>query len=176
MGRIKLIHYHTNTMDAVPAAENLALGEIAVNTNPESLKMFVKDSSGKTHSFSADDSNDIKYVKLAGGTMTGKLTAPDLVATQCFCTPTMLGEGNITTYFHRLDFGYAGNDKWGFYEYGGTYNFYQNKSGGKDAATLVGAITPQGYQGRLSTALTIGGTTYNNTQDVNIDSIDCGEF
>ena len=47
MGRIKLIHYHTNTKDAVPATENLALGEIAVNYNAENPFLVIKDSRGK---------------------------------------------------------------------------------------------------------------------------------
>lgn len=55
MGRIKLIHYHTNTKDAVPAAENLALGEIAVNTNPESCGLFVKSSNGEVVKISSDN-------------------------------------------------------------------------------------------------------------------------
>ena len=47
MGRIKLIHYHTNTKDAVPAAENLALGEIAVNYNANNPFLAIKDSNGR---------------------------------------------------------------------------------------------------------------------------------
>ena len=65
MGRIKLIHYHTNTKDAVPAAENLALGEIAVNTNPESCGLFVKDSNGSIRQF-REDPADGKYLPLYG--------------------------------------------------------------------------------------------------------------
>lgn len=96
------------------------------------------------------------YLPLTGDTMSGALvvnnnitsngivSSPVIKATSYFVTPTMVGEGDSSTYYHRLDFGYAGNNKWDFYEYGGIYNFYQNTSGIKTNSTLVFKIQPSG--------------------------------
>ena len=85
MGRIKLIHYHTDAKDAVPSASNLALGEIAVNTNPESPQLIIKNSknqlvrgsfldsryisgnySGKNHFKFAEVSNPSQWDNISG--------------------------------------------------------------------------------------------------------------
>ena len=88
-------------------------------------------------------------VSKSGDTMTGRLTAPEVSATSYLVTPTMVGEGNTNTYYHRIDFGKAGNDKVDFYEYGGIWNFYQNTVGTKDGAVLIGSIQPDGWHGNV---------------------------
>lgn len=88
-------------------------------------------------------------VSKSGDTMTGRLTAPEVAATSYFVTPTMVGEGNANTYYHRIDFGKAGNDKVDFYEYGGIWNFYQDTVGTKDGAVLIGSIQPDGWHGNV---------------------------
>ena len=99
------------------------------------------------------------YVPLAGGTMTGALTAPNVTASNYFTTPTMLGEGDLSTYYHRVDFGHSGVNQFDFYEYGGLYNFYQNQSAGKDKAVLLGKITSNGWEGNVTGNLTGNAST-----------------
>lgn len=88
-------------------------------------------------------------VNKSGDTMTGRLTAPEVAATDYFVTPTMVGEGNKNVYYHRVDFGYAGHDHVDFHEYGGTWNFYQNNGGTEESKILVAAIQPDGFHGTL---------------------------
>lgn len=98
------------------------------------------------------------YLPLNGGTLTGALTAPNIIASNYFTTPTMLGEGSTSTYYHRVDFGHSGVNQFDFYEYGGLYNFYQNQSAGKDKAVLLGKITANGWEGNV-----VGNVTGNIT-------------
>ena len=62
----------------------------------------------------------------------------------------MVGEGDTSTYYHRIDYGYAGHDHVDFHEYGGTWNFYQNQGGKSDTAQLVGSIQPDGFHGNVT--------------------------
>ena len=94
-------------------------------------------------------------LSLTGGTLTGRLTAPEVSATSYFVTPTMVGEGDKSKYYHRVDFGYSGNDKVDFYEYGGVWNFYKNTGGTKDSAVLVGSIQSDGWHGNVVGTATI---------------------
>ena len=88
-------------------------------------------------------------VNKSGDAMTGRLTAPEVAATDYFVTPVMVGEGNKTKYYHRVDFGYAGHDHVDFHEYGGIWNFYQNQGGTKETKILVGSIQPDGFHGNV---------------------------
>lgn len=99
--------------------------------------------------YSKVTAHDVDVVQLSGDTMEGRLTAPEIAASSYFVTPTMVGEGNNSTYYHRIDYGYAGHNSVDSYEYGGTWNFYQNRSGTKDKSVLVGSIQPDGFHGNL---------------------------
>lgn len=88
-------------------------------------------------------------VNKSGDTMEGRLTAPEVAATSYFVTPTMVGEGDTSTYYHRVDFGHAGRNNVDFYEYGGTWNFYQNQGGKLESSVLVGSIRPDGFHGNV---------------------------
>ena len=54
------------------------------------------------------------------------------------------GEGNASTYYHALEFGYAGHNQWDFYEYGGIYNFYQNTTSDGSGKVNLFQISPDG--------------------------------
>lgn len=54
------------------------------------------------------------------------------------------GEGNASTYYHALDFGYAGHNQWDFFEYGGIYNFYQNTTEDGSGKVNLFQISPDG--------------------------------
>ena len=82
------------------------------------------------------------YAQLSGATFTGRITSPEVSATNYFVTPSLVGEGDNTTYYHRVDFGHRNFDHCDFYEYGGIYNFYKNMQAGKNHAELLFGITP----------------------------------
>ena len=82
------------------------------------------------------------YAQLSGATFTGRITSPEVSATNYFVTPSLVGEGDNTTYYHRVDFGHRNFDHCDFYEYGGIYNFYKNMQAGKNNAELLFGITP----------------------------------
>ena len=44
-------HYRSATLDAVPPANEISLGEIAVNYNADSIGLFIKDSNGAVRKF-----------------------------------------------------------------------------------------------------------------------------
>ena len=94
--------------------------------------------------------NSASYVAKSGDTMTGKLTAPQIETgsadTNYFQSRKFRGEGDASTYYHAIDFGYANHDQVDFYEYGGLWNFYKNTSSTK-GGTLCGKISVNGWEG-----------------------------
>ena len=125
---------HTHSQYAVASDVTAALGKKADQT---SLDSAVTDISGR--------------VKKSGDTMTGALIAPSFQTgaddTAYFQTKKMRGEGNASTYYHAVDWGYAGHDQVDFYEYGATWNFWKCTGGTKGGASKVGAITTSGWVG-----------------------------
>lgn len=112
------------------------------------------------------------YLPLTGGTVTGGITAPNFqtgsVAANYFQCRKFRGEGDATSYYHAIDFGYSGHDSVDFYKYDANWNFYQCTTGTKSGAVLVGNINGNGWNGgaRLTgapTAPTAAAGT-NNTQ------------
>lgn len=88
-------------------------------------------------------------VNKSGDTMTGRLTAPEVVATVYAYIPSIINEGDSSRYVHRIDLGKPLFDHCDFYEYGGIWNFYQNVSGAKDESTLIASIQPDGFHGNV---------------------------
>ena len=81
------------------------------------------------------------YAKLAGATFTGKISSPIVSATRYFETPTLVGEGDDSTYYHRVVFGHRNFDKMEFHEYGGLFRFLENKNGGVNDGRLLFQIS-----------------------------------
>ena len=84
------------------------------------------------------------YAKLTGATFTGHVTSPIVSATKYFETPTLVGEGDDSTYYHRVVFGHRNFDKMEFHEYGGLFKFFENKNGDEKSARLLFQISPTG--------------------------------
>lgn len=84
---------------------------------------------------------------------TGLFTAPyiatGLDGSHYFQSAKFRGEGDANTYYHAIDFGYAGHDRVDFHEYGGTWNFYKNTKGTVNGGQLVVSIKPDGFHGNL---------------------------
>ena len=131
------------------ATDKSKLDSVATGANKTIVdSSFVTNSTNPVQSKVVKSALDGKVDK-TGDTMTGRLTVPEVAATNYFVTPTMVGEGDKTKYYHRVDFGYAGHDHVDFHEYGGTWNFYQNQGGTEESKTLVGSIKPDGFHGNL---------------------------
>lgn len=73
------------------------------------------------------------------------------------------GEGDGDVYYHGIDMSSASRDSVDFYEYGALWNFYQNQTEDKSSRTLVGAITPTGYQGNAQLSGTPTAPTADKT-------------
>lgn len=91
-----------------------------------------------------------KKANVSGQAFTGGISAPNIstgsAAANYFQSQKFRGEGNADTYYHAVDFGYAGHNQVDFHEYGGVYNFYQNTAGTASGGTLIGAITSSGIK------------------------------
>ena len=120
-----------------------------------------------------DDVVSGKYLPLAGGTMTGKLTVPQVETgdgnSNFFQCRKFRGEGNADTYYHAIDFGYKNHDQVDFHEYGGKWNFYKNQSGKVNEGVLCGSITSNGWEGRAK--LKSGSTMVTSQLTENSDAI-----
>jgi hypothetical protein len=94
-------------------------------------------------------------VSKAGDTMTGKLSVPYIetgtASANYFQCQKFRGEGDASSYYHAIDFGYYNHNQVDFYEYGATWNFWKGTTTA-DRAVKVGAITSTGWNG--SAALT----------------------
>lgn len=84
---------------------------------------------------------------------TGLFTAPyiatGLDGSHYFQGAKFRGEGDANTYYHAVDFGYAGHNRVDFHEQGGTWNFYKNTKGTAAGGELVASIKPDGFHGNL---------------------------
>lgn len=131
------------------AADKSKLDSVATGANKTVVDTsFVTNSTNPVQSKVVKSALDGKVDK-TGGTMTGRLTVPEIAATDYFVTHSMIGGSDKTKYYHRVDFGYAGHSHVDFHEYGGTWNFYQNKDGTETSKILVGSIQPDGFHGNL---------------------------
>lgn len=72
-----------------------------------------------------------------------------LKGTHYFQCRKFRGEGDASTYYHAIDFGFSGHNQVDFHEYGGTWNFYMNQDGLSTSGTLVGSIQPDGWHGNV---------------------------
>ena len=90
-------------------------------------------------------------INKAGDTMTGSLTAPSFqtgtASTNYFQCQKFRGQGDASSYYHAIDFGYASHNQVDFYEYGAIWNFRQCTSGTSSNAPIVGTINANGWNG-----------------------------
>ena len=116
------------------------------STNPVQNKVIKAALNNK-----ADSSALSGYLPLTGGTCTGNVSAPSFQTgtgtTNYFQCRKFRGEGDSTSYYHAIDFGYSGHDSVDFYEYDPNWNFYKCISGNKSSAVLVGKINGNGWNG-----------------------------
>ena len=77
---------------------------------------------------------------ISGQVFTGAIEAPTVIASTYFRTPALVGEGDNSAYYHRVNFGYQNHDYWEFHEYGGDYRFYENKNGTAAGGTMIANI------------------------------------
>ena len=89
------------------------------------------------------------YAKLTGATFTGNISSPIVAATRYFVTPTLVGEGDDSTYYHRVVFGHKNFDKMEFHEYGGLFSFFKNQQGGANTGQLLFQISPSAVDSKV---------------------------
>lgn len=89
----------------------------------------------------------------SGGITSTKIKSDSIVTglkgTHYFQCRKFRGEGDASTYYHAIDFGFSGHNQVDFHEYGGTWNFYMNQDGLSTSGTLVGSIQPDGWHGNV---------------------------
>jgi hypothetical protein len=95
--RIQISHYYT-TGTTAPAAENLALGEIAVSTNANNEKLFIKNNNENIVSFSSDGQIAKKFIHSTGGTVNGALTVNGNLNITGVTNLNSLSIGNTATF------------------------------------------------------------------------------
>lgn len=126
---------------------------------PSGTTYAVKDSTARNHIGNKSNphgvtAGQIGAVAKSGDTMTGGLTAEYFSTGEAeenyFQCKKFRGEGNANTYYHAIDFGYAGHNRCEFHECGGVWRFYKNDKGLQNSGILVGAITPDGWSGKVN--------------------------
>lgn len=130
----------------IPASSTVDSELSSTSVNPVQNKVINAALNNK-----ADSSALSGYLPLTGGTITGGITASNFQTgtgtTNYFQCRKFRGEGDSTSYYHAIDFGYSGHDSVDFYEYDANWNFYQCTTGNKSSAVLVGNINSSGWNG-----------------------------
>lgn len=152
----------------IPASSTVDSELSSTSVNPVQNKVINAALNNK-----ADSSALSGYLPLAGGTVTGGITASNFQtgtgAANYFQCRKFRGEGDSTSYYHAIDFGYSGHDSVDFYEYDANWNFYQCTTGNKSEAVLIGSISGNGWNGsaRLTgTPTAPTATTGTNTTQI----------
>ena len=92
------------------------------------------------------------------GAITANTIGTGTNANNYFQSQKFRGEGDAATYYHAVDFGYAGHDQVDFYEYGGIYNFYRNQQADTSNKQLLFGINPSGIKLPTVTGAKVLGT------------------
>ena len=98
---------------------------------------------------------DVGAVSKSGDTMTGNLTAPSFQTgtgdANYFQCRKFRGQGDADSYYHAVDFGYAGHNQVDFYEYGGKYVFHRHQQAAQSSGdTVIGEINGNGFVGKVN--------------------------
>ena len=127
MANIKKIKVGTTTYDIYDATA-------ARSTHNHDDRYVAGPSSSTANAVPRYDGTTGKIIKDSGVTIsdTNVLSAAQLSANiietgtgdnNYFQSRKFRGEGNAATYYHAVDFGFAGHNQVDFYEYGGVWNF-----------------------------------------------------
>ena len=138
--------------NARPASDVYAWAKAASKPSYSASEISGLGSLATKNSLSA---GDVGAVSKSGDIMTGNLTAPSFQTgtgnANYFQCRKFRGEGNADTYYHAVDFGYAGHDQVDFYEYGGKYVFHQHQQAAKSSGdTVIGEINGKGFVGKVN--------------------------
>ena len=91
----------------------------------------VDDKKGREITATYVDKTVTSIESMAGSlSVAGSVTSPYIetgeTTSSYFQSRKFRGEGNAATYYHAVDFGFAGHNQVDFYEYGGLWNFWKN--------------------------------------------------
>ena len=93
----------------------------------------INDKSGRDITATYVDKTVNSTQSMAGSlSVAGSITSPYIATgnttSSYFQSQKFRGEGNAATYYHAVDFGFAGHNQVDFYEYGGIWNFWKNQN------------------------------------------------
>ena len=93
----------------------------------------INDKSGRDITATYVDKTVNAIESMAGSlSVAGSITSPYIATgnttSSYFQSQKFRGEGNAATYYHAVDFGFAGHNQVDFYEYGGIWNFWKNQN------------------------------------------------
>ena len=99
--------------------------------------------------------SQVGALPLSGGSLTGNLTAPSFQTgtgdANYFQCRKFRGQGDADSYYHAVDFGYAGHNQVDFYEYGGKYVFHRHQQAAQSSGdTVIGEINGNGFVGKVN--------------------------
>ena len=127
----------------------------------------IDDKNGRDITATYVDKTVTSTESMAGSlSVAGSLTSPYIATgdttSSYFQSRKFRGEGNAATYYHAVDFGFAGHNQVDFYEYGGLWNFWKNTDASATTAAsnlcLQIGDTYVKNQGNKFTWPTAGGT------------------
>ena len=133
----------TSTLHWTVAQTNIDGAVIGPNTSTANAVPTFANGTGKVIKNNSAVTIDNK------GLFTAPYIATGLDGSHYFQSAKFRGEGDANTYYHAVDFGYAGHDRVDFHEYGGTWNFYKNTKGTAAGGELIASIKPDGFHGNL---------------------------
>lgn len=143
----------------------------SINTKQDKLTFDTTPTAGSTNPVTSGGIKTALDTKLnkTGDTATGAIVAPSFQTgnddNNYFQCRKFRGEGNASTYYHAIDFGYGGHNQVDFYEYGGIWNFWISRAGTK-GGTLAGSIKQSGWNGNVVGNVTGNASTATKaTQD-----------
>lgn len=145
----------TSTPHWTVAQTNIDGAVIGPNTSTTNAVPTFADETGKVI-------KNNSAVTIDNGLFTAPYIATGAEEANYFQSRKFRGEGNANTYYHAVDFGYAGHNQVDFHEYGGTWNFYENTKGTAADGKLVASIKPDGFHGNLKGNATSSDKVNNN--------------
>ena len=142
----------SNTAGLMSADDKAKLDTVASTYATKSELSSHSQNTSNPHKVTA---SQVGALPLSGGSLTGNLTAPSFQTgtgdANYFQCKKFRGQGDADSYYHAVDFGYAGHNQVDFYEYGGKYVFHRHQQAAQSSGdTVIGEINGNGFVGKVN--------------------------